>query len=62
MKDGKAWVGDQVFDEDAQREGIVTDVKNGVYLLRPLAGGGAGWLSSTPDQLRVTVPRGEGAR
>ena len=30
MKDGKAWVGDQVRDEAAERDAIVTDVRGGV--------------------------------
>ncbi|QHA04618.1 hypothetical protein GQF42_16135 [Streptomyces broussonetiae] len=51
------WVGDQVHDEDAGREGVVTDVQGGTYILRPLAGGGGEWASTTPKRLRVTVPR-----
>lgn len=57
MRDGTAWVGDEVFDEDAQRTGIVHDVKSGVYELRPTVGGGPHWSNSNPDRLTVTVPR-----
>jgi hypothetical protein len=56
VKNGSAWVGDQVFDEDAEREGIITDVSSGVYVLRPVAGGGPEWTNSERDRLRVTVP------
>ncbi|MBA5222207.1 hypothetical protein [Streptomyces griseoaurantiacus] len=61
MKDGKAWIGDEVFDEDAQETGIVTDVRDGLYLLRPLGGGGPEWQAPRPDRLKVTVPREERA-
>ncbi|MEU0411738.1 hypothetical protein ABZ307_28505 [Streptomyces griseorubiginosus] len=56
MKDGKAWVGDEVFDEDAERTGIVHDVKSGVFLLRPPHGGDQ-WTSSNRDRLTVTTSR-----
>jgi hypothetical protein len=32
-KNGKPWIGDQVHDEEAQRDGIITDVRAGVYVL-----------------------------
>ncbi|TJZ94433.1 hypothetical protein [Actinacidiphila oryziradicis] len=50
------WVGDQVHDEDAGREAIVTNVINGTYYLRPLVGGGQ-WENENPERLRITVPR-----
>ncbi|MGA5116842.1 hypothetical protein [Streptomyces pseudogriseolus] len=56
MKDGKAWVGDLVFDEDAQREGIIHDVKRGVFHLRPPAGGQP-WTNPDGDRLTVLTPR-----
>ncbi|MFD6035713.1 hypothetical protein ACFWHF_14400 [Streptomyces griseoincarnatus] len=58
MKDGKAWIGDQVFDEDAKRSGVISDVSDGVYLLWPLHGSGT-WMSMNGDRLTVTVPREE---
>lgn len=30
------WVGDQVYDANADKEGVITDVKNGTYILRPI--------------------------
>ncbi|MFE7762917.1 hypothetical protein [Streptomyces sp. NPDC057438] len=56
MKDGKAWVGDEVHDEDAGRTGMVTDVSGGVYFVRPLTGGGPEWTQNNPDRLTVTAP------
>ncbi|MCX5597638.1 hypothetical protein OOK29_05740 [Streptomyces phaeochromogenes] len=61
MRDGKAWVGDEIFDEDTQRAGIVTDVSGGRYLLRPTAGGGPEWVSINSDRLTVTVPLDQAA-
>lgn len=55
-----AWVGDQVRAENTEREGIVTDVQGGRYLLRPLAGPG-GWTAGSAEQLIVTVPLESGA-
>lgn len=60
MKDGRAWVGDEVRDDDAGRTGMVTDVSGGTYLLRPLAGGGREWPQEDPDRLTVTVPQDNG--
>lgn len=60
MKDGKAWVGDEVHDEDAGRTGMVTDVSGGIYFVRPLTGGGAEWTQNDPDRLTVTVPLDDG--
>ncbi|MFJ4337910.1 hypothetical protein [Streptomyces sp. NPDC088915] len=61
MKDGKPWVGDQVRDEATGRKAIVTDVREGsVYILRPVAGGGAFWEAEDPGRLTVTEPSGGG--
>lgn len=50
------WVGDQVRDEDARREGIVTDVQWGtVYILRAVNGPDQ-WQNRNGGQLTVTVP------
>ncbi|WP_405815582.1 hypothetical protein OG241_13680 [Streptomyces sp. NBC_01390] len=57
MTDGKAWIGDEVYDEDAGRTGIITDVRSGVYILRPVSGGGAEWTSDNSDRLTIKVPR-----
>jgi hypothetical protein len=35
---GRAWIGDRVRDETVEREGIVTDVRQGTYVLRHLHG------------------------
>ncbi|MFI1092717.1 hypothetical protein [Streptomyces sp. NPDC020917] len=56
-KDGSAWIGDQVRDENAQREGIVTDVQAGTYVLRPVYGTGQEWTADSAELLTVTVPR-----
>ncbi|WP_260637918.1 hypothetical protein [Streptomyces angustmyceticus] len=53
---GKPWVGDLVHDEDAGRTGVVSDVRGGVYVLRPENGPGQ-WLCDDPGRLMVVVPR-----
>ncbi|MFJ3497754.1 hypothetical protein ACIPPJ_29770 [Streptomyces sp. NPDC086091] len=58
----KAWVGDQVWDEDAGKEGVVTDVRGGVYVLRELYTWALTWTAPGGDRLRVTVPRLERLR
>ncbi|MER0478763.1 hypothetical protein ABR737_10535 [Streptomyces sp. Edi2] len=55
---GKPWVGDLVHDESAGRTGIVSDVRNGVYVLRPENGPGH-WLCEVPGRLTVVVRREE---
>ncbi len=59
VKDGKAWVGDQVYDHGAGKGAIVTDVRDGTYLLRPLCGGGQAWAVPSDENLSVSVPRSE---
>ncbi|MFD8685387.1 hypothetical protein [Streptomyces sp. NPDC059651] len=55
MKDGRPWVGDQVYDEDADREGIVSDVQGGsVYILRSVYGHDQ-WQNLNGDRLKITV-------
>jgi hypothetical protein len=56
-QDGRAWVGDQVRDEVAGRKGIVTDVRQGRYVLRPVHGTEPEWTAESDRQLTVTVPR-----
>ncbi|MCF3143302.1 hypothetical protein [Streptomyces platensis] len=55
---GKPWVGDLVRDEVAGRTGVVSDVRKGVYVLRPENGPGQ-WLCDVPGRLTVVVPREE---
>ncbi len=55
---GKPWVGDLVHDEGADRTGVVSDVRDGVYVLRPDNGPGH-WLCDAPGRLTVVVPREE---
>lgn len=50
------WVGDHVRDQDADRTGIVTDVREGTYVLRPLTGPGE-WTAEDSERLTVIVPR-----
>jgi hypothetical protein len=53
-----AWVGDQVYDGNAGKEGIVTDVKGGAYILRPVRPHwGETWTAANAEKLTVTVPR-----
>lgn len=55
MKDEKPWVGDEVRDEATGRTGIITDVRKGTYILRPLHGPGE-WTAENHEKLAVTVP------
>lgn len=52
------WVGDLVHDEATNRTGILSDVRKGVYVLRPEYGPGE-WFCEAPDRLRLVVPREE---
>lgn len=61
-KEGRAWVGDLIHDEDADRRGIVADVRGGAtWELRPEHGPGQ-WTSQRPDRLRVIKTREERLR
>ncbi|MER8033389.1 hypothetical protein ABTZ78_30985 [Streptomyces bauhiniae] len=52
-----AWVGDLVHDEDADRRGIVTDVRGGtLWVLRPEYGTGQ-WTSESPERLTLLEAR-----
>ncbi|MFI2188279.1 hypothetical protein [Streptomyces sioyaensis] len=51
-------MGDLVHDEDADRTGILSDVRKGVYVLRPDIGPGE-WFCDAPDRLTLVVPREE---
>lgn len=55
----RAWVGDRVYDPHADREGIITDVKGGVYILRPPSTWAGTWTAHDPAQLKVTLSREE---
>ncbi|MGR6973190.1 hypothetical protein ACU639_26990 [Streptomyces cynarae] len=56
----KAWVGDQVYDADAGKEGIVSDVKgDGTYILREVYSWALTWTIPSGENLTVTVPRRE---
>ena len=55
-----AWVGDQVYDADADKEGIVHDVKrDGTYLLRDVWSWAITWTAPNAEKLTVTIPRRE---
>ncbi|MFL6110280.1 MAG: hypothetical protein ACJ786_02855 [Catenulispora sp.] len=58
----RVWVGDTVYDPAADREGIVTDVKGGVYVLRPVHTWAGTWTAPDPDKLEVTLTREERLR
>ncbi|MFF8781238.1 hypothetical protein ACF07W_28525 [Streptomyces sp. NPDC015140] len=51
------WVGDQVYDEVAGKEGVITDVKGRTYILREVYSWALTWTSHDAKTLRVTVPR-----
>ncbi|MEV5526223.1 hypothetical protein [Streptomyces prunicolor] len=56
----RVWVGDQVYDADAGREGIVTDVTgDGTYVLGPLHMWTAPWTAPNDKKLEVTLTREE---
>ncbi|AMW13299.1 hypothetical protein A4E84_29680 [Streptomyces qaidamensis] len=52
-----AWVGDQVYDSDAGREGVISDVRNGTYVLRAVDSWARTWTAPSAEKLNVTVPR-----
>ncbi|MEV0904972.1 hypothetical protein [Streptomyces hokutonensis] len=59
-KKPRAWVGDQVYDADAGREGIVTDVMgDGTYVLGPIHMWTATWTAPSDEKLEVVLPRHE---
>ncbi|CAM5736255.1 hypothetical protein [Streptomyces hirsutus] len=54
------WVGDLIHDKDADRRGIVTDVRGGsLWGLRPELGPGKPWTSDRPERLGLVTPREE---
>jgi hypothetical protein len=58
----RAWVGDLIHDEDADRRAIVADVRGGsTWVLRPEYGTHR-WTSNRPDRLRVIKTREERLR
>lgn len=58
----RAWVGDLIHDEDADRRGIVADVRGGTtWVLRPEYGPDR-WTSRQPERLRVIKSREERLR
>ncbi|MFJ3665092.1 hypothetical protein ACIPSE_01410 [Streptomyces sp. NPDC090106] len=57
-----AWVGDQVHDSNAGREGIVTDIRAGTYVLRPLHSWTDLWTAPDVGCLEITVSREERLR
>ncbi|CAM5743969.1 hypothetical protein STAFG_8425 [Streptomyces afghaniensis 772] len=60
MTEGKprAWVGDQVYDASAGKEGIVSDVKrDGTYILREVNSFALRWEAPSAVKLTVTVSR-----
>lgn len=53
MRNGKPWVGDEVYDGATGRKAIVTDVQGGSqYILRPHTGGGPHWVAEDPERLK----------
>ncbi|MFI0939123.1 hypothetical protein [Streptomyces sp. NPDC021020] len=60
-RNGKPWVGDQVTDKSTGREGVITDIREGVYVLRPVRGPVSEWTAHSDEHLAVTTPREHGA-
>ena len=52
-------MGDQVWDENMNREGVVTDVKAGVSILRPLTSWFGTWTAPGNKGLTETLSREE---
>ncbi|WP_430376675.1 hypothetical protein [Streptomyces sp. B1-3] len=57
-----AWVGDTVYDPNAEREGVITDVKDGVYVLRPVHTWAGTWTAPVNAELEITLSREERIR
>ncbi|MCX5234464.1 hypothetical protein OG824_04345 [Streptomyces prunicolor] len=55
----RVWVGDQVYDTDAGREGIVTDVTGGTYVIGPVYMWAATWTAPSDEKLEVVLSREE---
>ncbi|WP_405675937.1 hypothetical protein OG292_12730 [Streptomyces sp. NBC_01511] len=55
MTEAKSWVGDHVRDEVSGRLAILTDVRRGDYVLRPVQGPGE-WIAEDPTRLRFIAP------
>ncbi|MEU0331814.1 hypothetical protein [Streptomyces sp. NPDC006193] len=57
-----AWVGDLIHDEDADRRGIVADVRGGATWVLRSEHGPDRWTSRQPVRLRVIKTREERLR
>ena len=55
----RVWVGDQVYDADAGKEGIVTDVQDGTYVMGPVYMWTATWTAASDEKLEVVLSREE---
>ncbi|QWA20336.1 hypothetical protein [Streptomyces osmaniensis] len=53
----KVWVGDQVHDGIADREGIITDAKGGMYVLRPVFTWAGTWTAPDDKEMTLTLSR-----
>ncbi|MDX3371094.1 hypothetical protein PV387_34715 [Streptomyces sp. ME02-6987-2C] len=59
-EEASPWVGDQVFDANAGKEGIVSDVRrDGTCILREVHSWALTWTAPDAEKLSVTVPRHE---
>jgi len=52
-------IGDQVWDDDAGREGIVTDMQGGTYVIGPVYMWAATWTAPSDEKLEVVLSREE---
>lgn len=51
------WVGDLVHDSRTHRDGVVTDVRDDIFVLRPPWSTRGEWECETPERLTMLVPR-----
>lgn len=56
-RNGKPWVGDQVTDTTTGRKAVITDVRQGVYVLRPVRGPVLTWTATSDAHLTLAAPR-----
>jgi hypothetical protein len=53
-----AKIGDLVYDRDRDVTAVVTDVRRGRPVLRPLFGGGAAWVPDDLTRIKIEARRG----
>ena len=54
----KAEIGDLVHDHERSVKAVVTDIRNGRPVLRPLFGAGTPWVPGDLTQIKIEARRG----